>query len=512
MQKYIIAYDIGTGGNKASLFNTDGLCITSTFIPYDTFYPDTGWHEQRPDDWWMAVVESTHKLLSISEVNKKEIECLALSGQSLGVVPVDKKGRLLRESTPIWSDTRATKQTEQFFKNIDPDEWYLITGNGFSKECYSVFKIMWYRDNEPEIFSNIYKILGSKDYINFKLTGKFKTDYSYASGSGVYNLEKWCYDRKLIAASYLPPELFPEIVSSTSVLGGISNESSEILGLPKTVKVVCGGVDNSCMALGAGNIAEGRLYLSLGSSAWIAVSSKDPILDTKVKSFVFAHVIPKMFTSATAIFSAGNSLKWTRDSLCKNIKDEAMEKGRDPYTMMTELAQKSLAGSKKILFNPSLSGGSAAHKSADIRGAFLGLDLSHTQADIIRAVLEGIAMDLRVMLDKLEKLCQLGDEILVVGGGSKSDFWRQIFADVFNRSIVKANIDQDTATLGAAAVAAVGVGLWKDFNKIDNILVKEDVKKPDPNSVKLFNKLLPIYSSFFSYQAELAAMMKGVEL
>ena len=188
MAKKIIAYDLGTGGSKASLYDLDGACLATTFAAYETLYPDTGWHEQRPEDWWNAIVESTHRLLAQSGTPGSDIDCLAISGQSLGVIPVDKDGTLLRESIPIWSDTRAGRQTAAFFQKTDEKSWYMTTGNGFPAACYSVFKIMWYRDNEPALFSRIHRILGSKDYINLQLTGRILTDFSYASGSGVYDL------------------------------------------------------------------------------------------------------------------------------------------------------------------------------------------------------------------------------------------------------------------------------------------------------------------------------------
>lgn len=509
----IIAYDLGTGGTKASLYDRDGSCLKSTFVPYETIYPNIGWHEQRPDDWWKAIVESTQKLLSDEEVDKKTIKCLALSGHSLGVVPIDRGGRLLKETTPIWSDTRAKEQARQFFNKVDQDEWYKTTGNGFSRECYSVFKIMYYRDNEPDMFSKIYKIIGTKDYINFKLTGNLMTDFSYASGCGVFNLLDHDYDQNLIDASGLFIELFPDLVPSTHIVGELSKEASEILDLPQKIKVLCGGVDNSCMALGAGNISEGRVYLSLGSSAWIAVSSNKPIIDVNIKPFVFAHVIPNMFTSATGIFSAGSSFSWIRDNICINIKDTAERKGKDPYDEMIKLAKyNSVVGANKLIFNPSLAGGSAAHQTPNIRGAYFGFDLSHTQADMIRAAMEGIAMELSIMFRKLKELSRLENEVLLVGGGSKSAFWRQIFADTFNTQIVKANVDQDAGSLGAAAVAATGAGLWKDFNYIDEIITREDIKKPQTENVNKYKELISIYEHSMRYSAELGDLFSEIEL
>ncbi|MGE5604837.1 MAG: FGGY family carbohydrate kinase, partial [Bacteroidota bacterium] len=269
MSRKIIAYDLGTSGNKASLYDIDGNCLAAAFVPYVTYYPQVGWHEQSPNDWWNAVVESTHQLLARSGIDKESIECLAISGHSLGAVPIGKNGDLLRKTTPIWSDMRAEQEAKVFFNKIAETDWYLTTGNGFPAALYTIFKIKWYQKNEPEMFGKIFKILGTKDYINYKLTGQIKTDYSYASGSGIYSLKNWRYDEKLIDASGIPEEIFPDIVASTHVLGELKKEAADVLGLNNKVKVVCGGVDNSCMALGAKNVEEGRVYTSLGSSSWI---------------------------------------------------------------------------------------------------------------------------------------------------------------------------------------------------------------------------------------------------
>jgi xylulokinase len=458
------------------------------------------------------VVESTQKLLAGSgESTRENIGCLAISGHSLGAVPIDKNGRLLRAYTPIWSDIRAQREAQDFFEKIDQDEWYQVTGNGFPAACYTIFKVMWYQHNEPEMFRNVYKILGTKDYINYRLTGEIKTDYSYASGSGIYNLKGWGYHQGFIQASGISAEVFPEIAPSTYVLGELGKEAAEGLGLTPKVEVVCGGVDNSCMALGAKNIKEGRVYTSLGSSAWIAVSSEQPILDTKAKPYVFTHVIPNLFTSAVSIFSAGTSLKWVRDNICSELIDRARDEGKDVYALMDELAQEVPVGSHKLLFNPSLAGGTSQDSSVHIRGAYMGIDLMHGKADLIRAAMEGIAMNLRLRLDLLRRYCDLEDEILLVGGGSKSRLYRRIFADVYNTRIVKTNIDQDAAALGAAAVAAVGCGIWKDFTRIDEIHQAFELVEPDPENNAKYEKLLPIFEAASNYQAKIDDSLQKLE-
>jgi xylulokinase len=512
MNKKIIAYDLGTGGNKASLYDSDGVCLASTFYPYETFYPRSGMHEQRPSDWWDSVVKSTRKLIEVSGVDKNEIECLAISGHSLGVVPIDNKGRLLQESVPIWSDSRAGVQAGIFFEKTDEIKWYMTTGNGFPAKLYSVFKILWYQDNIPDVFKDISKILGTKDYINLRLTGQVKTDYSYASGSGVYDLIKWKYSPELLAASGLDESFFPEIVSSTEIIGELSPQAAQSLDLPQRVKVACGGVDNSCMALGARNIERGRVYLSLGSSAWIAVSDDKPVLDAVSKPFVFTHVIPEMFTSAVSIFSAGNSFRWLRDNICPDLHEKSAQTNQDVYDLMAQLAEESCTGANKLLFNPSLAGGSSQEPNANIRGAFSGLDLGHTRADLIRAGMEGIAMNLGSVLKVLKQFSNLSDEMVIVGGGSKSKLWRQIFADVLNMNIVKTNIGEDAGSLGAAAIAAIGCGLWKDFSKVDQIHKIQSIAEPDLKRHEDYKRLEPVYEMLRNAQSEIGESLSQISI
>ncbi|TKG93935.1 pentose kinase [Puteibacter caeruleilacunae] len=505
--KHIIAYDLGTGGCKASLYDTKGTCLADSFISCDTYYPQQGWHEQQPNDWWQAVVQSTKNLLGNSDIDKQSIVGIGISGHSLGLVPMSENGELLRNSVPIWSDSRpGEEEIKPFFESISEEEWYMITGNGFPPQLYTVFKLMWLKNNEPETFNKIHTVLGTKDYVNYKMTGVMSTDYSYASGSGVFDLNNWSYSDQLIEASGLPASIFPAPVASTEVLGSLTKEAAEELGLSENVQVVAGGVDNSCMALGARCFKEGRVYNSLGSSAWIAVSSSQPLLHPESRPYIFSHVVPGMFASATAIFSAGTSFRWLRDNVCQQLK----ELEGDTWDHLTAMAQEAPAGSNKLLFNPSLAGGTLIDKSANIRGAFAGIDLRHTTKDMIRSTMEGIAMGLRVALDELRALTNIDNEMIVVGGGSKSDFWRQLYADIYNCKVVKTNIDQQAAALGAAALAAVGTGLWEDFSIIDEIHHVEQEEYPRKDENKIYEKLLPVYKKLSDHLSEIGDLLTKV--
>jgi len=478
MEQTILAYDFGTGGTKASLYDASGQCLASDFASYETYYPHDGWHEQRPGDWWQSVVESTRTLFAQSSESSASARAIGISGHSLGLVPLDADGNLLREQVPIWSDSRPDQQQlNAFFKEISEEDWYQLTGNGFPPALYTVFKIMWLRDNEPDTFARIHKVIGTKDFVNFKMTGVMATDYSYASGTGVYDLKAWQYSDALIQASGLPADLFPEIAASTDVLGTLTPAAAQELGLPESVQVVAGGVDNSCMALGALAYKEGACYNSMGSSSWIAVSSAEPVLDLEMRPYVFTHVVPGMFASATAIFSAGSSFRWMREQVCANL-DSATH---DTYESMIGLAESSAPGANGVTFIPHLAGGSSLDSTPDVRGAFLNISLGTTQADLIRATMEGICFGLKRALDALEAITPIADSILAVGGGSRSDSWMQMYADIYGKTITRTNVDQQAAALGAAALAAVGSGLWDDFSTLDTVHQLNDQKRPEPN-------------------------------
>jgi xylulokinase len=490
----ILAYDFGTGGIKASLYDEQGACLADGFGAYETLYPAHGFHEQRPGDWWRATVQSTREMLAAMPGDTaQQIGVIGISGHSLGVVPLDADGVLLREAVPIWSDSRPDTQPQEFFAHIPERDWYALTGNGFPPALYSIFKLMWFRDREPGMFGRIHKVLGTKDYINFRLCGEMATDQSYASGSGVYDLEKRVYSDALIAASGIPGDVLADIVPSTEVLGTLTAEASSELGLPRSVKVAAGGVDNSCMSLGAGAFREGRAYNSLGSSSWIAVSSARPLLENTKRPYVFDHVVPGQYVSALAIFSAGSSLSWVASRLCHDLEERAEAEGTSVYALLDEEAATSPVGANGLIFNPSLAGGSSLDATPELRGAFLNLDLRHTRADLLRATSEGIALGLRSVLDELRALTQVAEPLTLVGGGAKSPFWRQMFADTYGMPVVRTRAGQQAAALGAAAVAGVGSGIWDDFGIIDEISAVTGRESPVGESTRQYERVFAKY-------------------
>jgi xylulokinase len=336
------------------------------------------------------------------------------------------------------------------------------------------------------------------------LTGRVYTDYSYASGTGAYNLLKNSLEDRYLAAAGIPKFIFPEIVPSHTIIGQVTKWAAKETGLAEGTPVACGGVDNACMALGAVGPEEGRIYTSLGSSSWIPVNSARPVLDPVKKPYVFAHICEGMYTSAFSIFAGGSSLRWVRETICRDISEES-----SAYRIMDEMAERVPVGSNGLIFNPSLAGGTSQDKSVNIQGAFLGLHLGSTREDMIRAAMEGIALNLKMSYECLRQHTRISAPILFCGGGSKSKVWMQMFADVFNVEIIKTNIDQDAASLGAAAIAAKAVGWWKDYRQIRNLHHIENRSVPNPQNVEKYQRLFPIFEHATGVLADFGDFMEA---
>jgi len=494
----ILAFDLGTGGCKAALYDAAGACLADAVRGYPTRHPASGRDEQRPEDWWQAIVGATAELLARTGADPAQVAALSLSGQSLALLPLDGDGELLTEWCPIWSDARAGAQAAAVFAEVGEERWYLTTGNGFPPPLYTAFKLMWLREQAPETFARTRLALGSKDWVNLRLCGRVATDPSYASGSGVWNLERGDYDGDLLAATAIDRGLLPDPVASSEVLGGLLPAAAEALGLRAGTPVVAGGVDNSCMAIGARNVDPGDLYASLGSSSWLTVTARRPVLDAANRPFTFASIVPGLHHSAMSTFGAGTSLAWVRDLVAPQL---AGREGGDAE--LIALAADSPPGARGLLFVPSLGGGTMLEGGPDVRGGWVGLDLAHRPADLVRAALEGIALALRRAHVALRAMTPTAEEVVAVGGGSLSPLWRQIYADAWGIPLVKTTVDRNAATLGAAAAAAVGIGLWPSFDPVRDAHAVVERHRPQEPAASAYRALAPLFERAAAAQAEL---------
>lgn len=475
----VLAFDLGTGGCKATIWRDDATSIPAAVADYVTHHPGDGLNEQRPGDWWDAVVTATQRLRAEHPEAVAGVDAVVLSGHSLGALPLDAAGRPLQERTPIWSDTRGEAHAASFFESFSEDEWYLQTGNGFSRGLYPVFKLLWLRDRHPRVFERTRTLIGSKDYINLRLTGIVATDHSYASGSGAYDLAQGGYSTRVLDAADIDPALFPFPVEAHDQIGSVLGDAAAALGVREGIPVFAGGVDNACMAAGSRLTAHGRAYASLGSSSWVTLSSADPVLDVASRPFAFRHVIPGAHVSALSTFSTGTSFDWARELMFPDID----------VTALLDEAMGAPAGAGGVTFVPTLAGGTPLEGGSAVRGAFLGLSLGSSRAEIIRSVMEGIALSMARSLRRLDELTPIERPILVTGGGSGHAGWNSIYAAAMDAPLFRTAVSRDAATLGAAAAAFVGLGAWDGYADADRAHGEPDPITPSPERVRQYREI-----------------------
>ncbi|MYI40767.1 MAG: hypothetical protein F4063_02115 [Chloroflexi bacterium] len=325
MPNYIIAHDLGTTGNKATLYDREGSLAGAAFHAYATEYAHTGWAEQNPTDWWRAVCHSTRQLLSETRVPASDIACITFSGQMMGAVPLDRQARPLRNAI-IWADQRALAQERAIGEVVSFDDMYQISGHRLSA-AYSLAKILWLRDNQPELYAATYKFMHAKDAIVARLTGEFVTEPSDASSMNLYDLRRGQWSAQILDAVQLDVDKLPQLRQSIDVVGAVRADVADEVGVLAGTPVVVGGGDGACAAAGAGVVREGNAYNYVGSSSWIAISSPAPIYDPAHRTFTFGHVIPDMFMPTGTMQAAGASYQWTRDQL-SSIEMETAERLR----------------------------------------------------------------------------------------------------------------------------------------------------------------------------------------
>jgi xylulokinase len=491
MKRFILAHDLGTTGNKATLFDDEGRLIASTFGGYETAHPQPTWAEQDPNDWWRAVCNATQALLAKSQVASQDIASVSFSGQMMGCLPVDAAGNPLRPCI-IWADQRGIAQAAQLAKHVGEERVYRITGHRISP-TYSASKIMWVRDNEPDLFARVHKFLHVKDFIAYRMTGAFVTDRSDASGMNLYNLEGGTWSDEILNAIGLDPRRLPDIHNSTDIVGEITKEAAEQLELAAGTPVVIGGGDGASAAVGAGAITEGPAYNYIGSSSWISFAATRPIYDPGRRIFNWAHMVPNMFAPCGTMQAAGGSYQWLQRQVCWSEGREAGETGEDVYEIMNRRAAESVPGAHDLLFLPYLQGERSPHWNPKARGGFVGLQVTHTRADLIRAMLEGISMNLRTILQSFLDANARIDEVILIGGGAKGELWRQILADVFGRPTLRPRLLDEATSLGAAVAGGVGVGLFHDFSIVKQRIEIVDRHVPNPEAQAVYNRLYPIF-------------------
>ncbi|GAA4496725.1 xylulokinase [Actinoallomurus oryzae] len=471
----IVAHDLGTTGDKASLHHDDGRLAAAVTVRYDTRFADGGVAEQDPHDWWDAVCAATRRLLADTGTSPSAVRAVSFSGQMMGAVLLDAAHRPVRPAL-IWADHRSTAQAERLEQALGAEEAYRLLGHRIHP-TYSLAKILWVRDHEPEVFARVAHVCLAKDYVVHRLTGRLVTDPSDASSTNAYDQAAGAWSERVLSAAGLDPGLFPPIVPATTVAGELGARAAGDVGLAPGTPVVLGGGDGPLAALGAGVIGpEDGAYTYLGSSSWVSLSADRPLHDPRLRTMTFDHVVPGRYVPTATMQTGGASFEWAA---------EVLRPGGDPARFEELTAAAADADTRGLYFLPHLLGERSPYWNASARGVFLGLARHHGPGHLVRAVLEGVAFNLFTCVQAFREAGHPVDRVDAIGGGASSDLWLQVLADVWGTTVRRRRIGEEANSLGAAVTAAVGAGLVpgfevaRDLSDVSAEFVPDDARHRD---------------------------------
>ena len=508
----VLGIDIGTSGAKALIVSGDGRMIASAAVEYSLSHPRPGWAEQDPCVWWEATVKAIRQCLAKAEASSCppgnngsglsveehiKVASVGLTGQMHGSVFLDSRGETLGNAI-LWCDGRTLKQCEEITEIVGKERLVDLTLNR-ALPGFTAPKVLWLREQAPETYSAVRKILLPKDYVRYRLTGTFATDVSDASGTLLFDVARRRWSSEVLDALDIPREWLPECFESPEVVAHVSPAAARETGLPPGTPVVAGAGDQAAGAVGNGIVRQGQASCVLGTSGVLFWSSDTPAYDREARLHSFCHAVPGKWHLMGVTLAAGGSLRWFRDALCEIEKERARLEGVDEYGLITALAEQVEPGSEGLVFLPYLSGERTPYSDPKARGAFIGLSLRHSKAHMSRSVLEGVALSL---LDCMELAREVGVDttrVYASGGGARSALWRRILADCFDAEVARVGVDEGPA-YGAAILASVGVGMFDSVEDACRLLVKEtgSVVNPCAERVEIYRRLHSLYRPLYS--------------
>src|SRR5947209_485968 len=465
----LLGIDLGTTGVKAALFSAeDGHVLSSAFVDYPLMHPQPGWAEQDPATWWQATITAIRTCLVGAvrhNVQPSDVRGVGLSGQMHGVVLLDEQHQVLRPCI-IWADQRSEPQCRWMTGRVGAARLIELVSNP-ALPGFSAPKLLWIRDNEPELFSRARTMLLPKDYIRFRLTGEVAMEVSDAAGTCLLDVKKGTWSSEVLDALGLDAKLLPPIVASDTVSGTITTEVASLTDLLAGTPVAGGGADNACGAVGNGIVQPRLALVSIGTSGVVFAYADTPKVDTSgpvPRVHTFNHAVPKAWYLMGVTQGAGLSLRWVRDNI--GLPERALERwtGLDAYELLAKEAESVPAGSDDLLFLPYLQGERTPHLDAYARGGWIGLTASHDRRHLVRAVLEGVAFSLKDCFRIIGEQGLPIEQVRATGGGAKSSLWRQIIADVLGVELVTTNAQEGPA-FGAALLAGVATGIYSSVQQ-----------------------------------------------
>lgn len=483
----MIGVDIGTSGCKTMFLNRKGDVVSTSSRGYKTYHPKTGWAEQRPEEWYEAFKHTIKCILDEKEIQIEDIASIAIDGMMNSPTFLDEEGNVLRPSI-IWMDERSETQKKRLEEETDRKKKIRST-NGPLTSTAMLTKILWVKENQPEIWDRTYKILLPKDYLRFKLVRSFTTDWSDASATQIFDMNRLCWSEEICEAAEIDPNKLPRIVSSTKVVGQLSRDAAKDIGLSEGVPIIAGSSDAAADNLTAGAIKPNQFLIRLGTSgALFKVVSEVPS-NLLGRFYVISHCVNNQLL-VHSLTPAGYSNKWFKDVFLEEEKDLKDTDG-NVHARFEKLAERASAGSRGLLFHPYLIGEHSPRRDFHLRGSFLGITSNHEKQDFARAVLEGVAFSLKECFEEYGKSGQT-DSIKMVGGGTKSPLWLSIISDILDVAIEVPK--QKDASFGAAMLGGIGIGLFKSPREAVRECVEiEKTVKPSPTHHETYEKLFDLY-------------------
>lgn len=505
---YLLGLDVGTSGTKTVLFDASGNTIASNTQEYPLYQPKNGWAEQEPEDWWKASYISIQNVLRKSGIDASEIKGVGISGQMHGLVLLDENDRVLRKAI-IWCDQRTARECEEITSKVGAKRLIEITANP-ALTGFTASKILWVRNNEPEIYEKIRKVLLPKDYIRLCLTGEYATEVSDASGMQLLDVPNRCWSDEVLSKLELDRSILGKVYESQEVTGTVTKKASEITGLSVGTPVVGGAGDQAAGAVGNGIVKSGIVSSTIGTSGVVFAYTDKVTIDPKGRVHTFCHAVPNTWHIMGVTQGAGLSLQWFRNNFCNEEISTAALLDIDSYQIIDDAAALSNVGSNNLIYLPYLMGERTPHLDPYCRGVFFGLSSKHDKRDVLRSIMEGVAYSLCNCLDIIKEMGIDIREVRASGGGGRSSLWRQIQADLFGSSVNTVNSTEGPA-LGVAILAGVGAGLYKNVPEACDSIIKvksEQTHNAHNHQVyqsyyKLYNKLYHSLKEDFKTLAQL---------
>ncbi len=489
-----LGLDIGTSSTKVLLMELNGTVLASCAPEYPFRTPRPLWAEADPEDWWKATIEGIRTVIAKAGVKPSDVAGIGLSGQMHGLVMLDSEGKVLRPCI-MWNDQRTAAQCAELTEKVGAEKVLAITGNPILPG-FTAGKILWVRQNEPEVYARCAKVLLPKDYIRYRLSGVYASEVSDASGTSLLDVPARKWSKVMLEAAGIPESWMPELSESPDISSHLSAQAAELTGLAQGLPIAGGGGDQAAQAVGCGIVEEGLISATFGTSGVVFAHSRQYRGEPQGKLHAFCAAVPGEWHLMGVMLSAAGSLQWFRDALGQAEVAKAKAEGKHPYALFDEMAATVPAGSEGLFFLPYLSGERTPHPDPLARGAFVGLTLRHGNAEIVRSVLEGITYG---MLDSVELMRNLGivsRTIVASGGGARSALWRQMMADAFNTPIAMVNATEGAA-YGAALLAAVGTKAYADVRTAAAKCIATKVAAEPGKDVAIYAKAYPSYKALY---------------